>query len=132
MIGVAGRSIRVRIERRAVNRASPLLPDAAGRSPGGLTLDDGPMARHLGTSPVRLRAVLRRHAIPCRISQDAGRYLCNAAYYRALAGPLPVLFVHIPKPPPARSRKRVNGSARLSWNDRLAAALVDVAVQLLP
>lgn len=130
MIGVAGRSRRVRIERRAVNRASLFLPDAAGRHPGGLTLDDGPMARHLGTSPVRLRAVLRRHAVPCHISQDAGRYLCNAAYYRALTTPLPVLFVHIPKPP-ARSRRSVNGSARLSWNDKLAAALVDVAVQLL-
>ena len=137
MIGVAGRSRRVRIERRALNRASPLLPDAVGQYPGGLTLGKGPMTRGmvprgLGTSPAQLRATLRRHAVPCGISRDAGRYLCNAAYYRALAAPFPVLFVHIPKPPAARRRSLVNRKARLSWDDKLAAALVDVAVQLLP
>lgn len=131
MIGVAGRSRRVRVERRAVNRASLLLPDASGRRPSGLTLAEGPTVRHLRDSPERLRAMLRRHAVPCGISQDAGRYLCNAAYYRALAAPCPVLFVHIPKPP-ARRRGSVDRAARLSWHDKLAAALVEVAVQLLP
>jgi pyroglutamyl-peptidase len=131
MIGVAGRSRQVRIEDRAVNRTS-LLPDAAGRRPRGLTLAKGPASRRLRLSPVPLRAVLRGHGIPCRISQDAGRYLCNAAYYQALANPPPVLFIHIPKPPTAtRKRQAVGVPRRLSWRDALSAALVDAAVLTL-
>jgi pyroglutamyl-peptidase len=132
LIGVAGRAKQVRIERRALNRASLLLPDAAGRRPAALTLTEGPRTRDLRASPVRLRAVLRRHAIPCRVSQDAGRYLCNAAYYQALASPFPVLFIHIPKPRPGTRPRRSGGrSRRLSWSDALAAALVDVGVLTL-
>jgi pyroglutamyl-peptidase len=131
MIGVAGRARRVRIERRAVNRASLLLPDAAGRRPTGLTLSDGAAARIGRAAPLRVRALLRRHRVRCGISQDAGRYLCNAAYYRALAAPVPVLFIHIPKPPRAARRRTADSVRRLSWEERLAAALADVAIQLL-
>jgi pyroglutamyl-peptidase len=131
MIGVAGRTRHIRIEGRAVNRAS-LMPDAAGQRPDSPTLAKGPASRRLRLSPVPLRALLRRHGIPCRISQDAGRYLCNALYYRALAGPRPVLFIHIPKLPTA-THKRQNASVprRLSWGDALAAALVDAAALTL-
>jgi pyroglutamyl-peptidase len=132
MVGVAGRSKCIRIERRAMNRASVLLADAAGRLARGPTLTNGAPARTLRMSPVRVRAVLKRHALPCRISQDAGRYLCNAAYFRALAVPRPVLFIHIPKPPRRRPRRAVDQTARTSWNERLTAAFVDVAVRLLP
>jgi pyroglutamyl-peptidase len=129
MIGVAGRSRAVRIERQARNRASLLLPDAAGRRPQRLTLADGPAARRLGTSPARLSALLRRHGVACRVSHDAGRYLCNAAYYQALAGAIPVLFVHIPKPPPRR--RGAHAPRRLSWTDALAAALIESAAVTL-
>jgi pyroglutamyl-peptidase len=97
-----------------------------------------------------------RHGLPCRASQDAGRYLCNASYFAALAGPVPVLFLHIPKPPgrrPAgktveRTRRRTAGRsgkgpakprparsrpvrARAGWHERLAAAFADVGIDLL-
>jgi pyroglutamyl-peptidase len=129
MIGVAGRSRAVRIERQARNRASLLLPDAAGRRPQRLTLADGPAARRLGTSPARLSTLLRRHGVACRVSHDAGRYLCNAAYFRALAGPVPVLFVHLPKP--RARRRRAHAPRRLSWTDALAAALIESAAVTL-
>jgi pyroglutamyl-peptidase len=131
MIGVAGRARRVRVERRAVNRASLFLPDAAGRRPSALTLSKGGAARVGRAAPVSMRAVLRRHAIPCGLSQDAGRYLCNAAYYRALAAPVPVLFIHIPKPPRAARRRSGGPVRRLSWEEQLAVALTDVAVRLI-
>jgi pyroglutamyl-peptidase len=131
MIGVAGRSQKVRIERRALNRASILLPDAAGQRPAGLTLSGGPAARRLAKNPAPLGALLRRHGIPFRVSQDAGRYLCNAAYYQALAAPVPVLFIHIPKPPPATRPRRGPGPfRRLPWTEALAAALVDIGLVL--
>jgi pyroglutamyl-peptidase len=130
MIGVAGRATRVRIERRAVNRANLLLPDAAGRRPNAPALSGGASARVGHANAVAMRALLRRHAVPCGISQDAGRYLCNAAYYRALAAPVPVLFIHIPKPPRA-ARRRFGGAMRLSSEERLTAALIDAAIRLL-
>lgn len=130
MIGVAGRSTRVRIEARALNRASILLPDASGRRPGRLTLRDGDGARRLAADPARLHVLVRRHGVACSISQNAGRYLCNAAYYQALAAPIPVLFVHIPKGQ-AWSRRRAGAKRRRSWQDCLSGALVDVALRLL-
>jgi pyroglutamyl-peptidase len=130
MIGVAGRSTRVRIEARALNRASILAPDAAGRRPGRLTLQGGDGARRLGQDPARLHALVQRHGVACSISQNAGRYLCNAAYYQALAAAIPVLFVHIPKGA-AWSRRRTAAKRRRSWPDCLSGALVDVALRLL-
>ncbi|WP_407523938.1 peptidase C15 [Methylobacterium oryzisoli] len=122
MIGVAGRSRRVRVEMRAVNRASRLFPDAGGRLAARLTLEpDGPYRRPAGPGAAKALALLARR-IPVRPSRDAGRYLCNAAYYRALAGPVPVLFLHIPRPP---------RSGAPAWADGLAAAFAEVAVLLL-
>lgn len=129
MIGVAGRSRRVRIERRAENRVSILLSDAAGRRPSRLTLGDGPAGRALAVSPIRLQAILRRHGVSCEVSRNAGKYLCNAAYYQALGAPVPVLFLHIPK---AASRGRRGAvKHRLSFEQRLEAAFVEVAARLL-
>ncbi|WP_287746420.1 peptidase C15 [Methylobacterium sp.] len=122
MIGVAGRSRRVRVEMRAVNRASRLFPDAGGRLAAHLTLEpEGPFQRRAGPAAVKALARLRGR-IPVRSSRDAGRYLCNASYYRALAGPVPVLFLHIPRPPRSGAR---------AWAQRLAAAFAEVAVLLL-
>lgn len=64
------------------------------------------------------------------MSQDAGRYLCNAAYLRALAEPSPTLFLHIPKPPRIASRKALERRTRLTWSERLAEAFVQVAIDL--
>jgi pyroglutamyl-peptidase len=131
MIGVAGRSRRLRVESRAVNRASPLLPDAGGSRPGDAALaGSAGRASDQGPIPAAL-AVLRSAGLPSRPSQDAGRYLCNAAYFRALAEPTPVLFIHIPKPP---RRDRPRRSARLRpapWPTQVAAALARLADELL-
>lgn len=112
MIGVATRARHVRVEARARNRASRLFPDASGRIAGTLALDpEGPAERR---SPVAAPALpaLRRNGVAAIRSQEAGRYLCNAAYYRALATGLPVLFLHIPpvprKPRPVGQGRRQN------------------------
>ena len=105
MIGVAARASRVRVETRAVNRASQLFPDASGRAAGRLTLDrDGPAIRR-SRAAARVLVALRRGGLAAISSRDAGRYLCNASYYRALAEPCPVVFLHIP-PLPASGRRR--------------------------
>jgi pyroglutamyl-peptidase len=75
---------------------------------------------------------LRRHHLPARVSRDAGRYLCNAAYHRALATGLPAIFIHIPKTPDPNRPNRLPGPKRQHrWPERLAGALTEIALQLL-
>ena len=131
LIGVAGRDPRIRVERRATNRRSMLFPDAAG-SKAGAPAAGGEPVRRTRIAPVKALRALRAQNLPSRISRDAGRYLCNASYYRALALPRPVLFIHIPKPPRA-GRRRCPGAAipRLGYEARLAAALVEIGSGLI-
>jgi pyroglutamyl-peptidase len=131
MIGIAGRARRIRVERRAANRASTLSPDASGRRGARLGLGPGPAHRIAAASPGRALRHLRRHGLPGGVSQDAGRYLCNACYFSALAEPLPALFLHIPKAPRRKRRKPARRKPRTNWHDRLAAAFVEVAIDLL-
>lgn len=129
MIGVAGRSRRIRVERRATRRRSLLFPDVFGAAAERAEMRDEPRERRSSPAAARALLALRREHVPARISRDAGRYLCNAAYFRALAGPAPTLFIHVPKPATARpgeARRR-----RLSRDASLRAALVAIATQLL-
>jgi pyroglutamyl-peptidase len=129
MIGVAGRAREVRVETRGRNRVSLLLPDAAKVRPRRLTLAGGPSFRTSRAAPRRQVATLRRHGFRTRASTDAGPYLCNASYFTALDQPIPVLFVHIPKP--GRALVGPRARTRWDWHDRLAAALADVAIDLI-
>jgi pyroglutamyl-peptidase len=103
MFGLAARSPFLGIETRARNACSVLLPDAAGRLPAhGAIAHDARPARP-GRAPfVPLVAAVRRARVTARLSHDAGRYLCNYLYWRALepdaAGMLRIIvFVHVPK-----------------------------------
>jgi pyroglutamyl-peptidase len=99
MLGVAARRRALSIETRATNRASRLMPDASGQTGLRLTLEpDGPAARHLALASTPLRRMVQ--GVPARLSRDAGRYLCNAAYFAALgqAGGRTAIFVHVPLP----------------------------------
>jgi pyroglutamyl-peptidase len=129
LIGVAGRETRIRVERRGTSRRSMLFPDVAGAiadKPRDGRID----ARWTRLAPVKALRALRSQALPSRISRDAGRYLCNASYYRALALPCPVVFIHIPKPPKP-ARRRAGPLNRLSYDERLTAALVRIGELLV-
>lgn len=132
MMGLALRAKRVRVEGRATRRPSPLLPDAAGRNAKGRAATPGPAARRTRLSVPAVVACLERHRVACRPSHEAGRYLCNAAYYRALAGAAPVLFLHVPAAPrPGRRRLPGELRARERWAEHLARAFVVLGVELL-
>jgi pyroglutamyl-peptidase len=111
MFGLAGRTRELRIETRARNAMSPLLADAAKYRPQRGTIELGAPAARRGPAPfARLAAAVRRRAVQVRVSRDAGTYLCNYTYWRALGAatasrPL-VLFVHIPLVPMAARRRR--------------------------
>jgi len=101
MFGLAGSRRHVCIETRARNAVSLLYPDASGHRPKRGVIVPGGLALQSPAPFVGLLGALRGRAIPARLSRDAGRYLCNYAYWRALdsAGhehPL-IQFVHIPR-----------------------------------
>ncbi len=101
LFGLAARRRHVCIETRARNAVSVLFPDANRYRPADSVIaPGGPNARY-GRAPfARLVGAIRAAKVPARASRDAGRYLCNYIYWRALEqaknqGP-PVVFVHIP------------------------------------
>jgi pyroglutamyl-peptidase len=112
MFGVAGRRRQLCIETRARNAVSLLFPDASGHRPRhGVIKLRGPSAL-TGNAPfASLAGAAGRQG---RLSRDAGRYLCNYVYWRALEhvrGTRPLVqFVHIPplsaKPRPRRRSSR--------------------------
>ncbi len=114
MFGLAGSRRHVCIETRARNAVSLLYPDASGHCPERGVIVRG--ARTLqGRAPFAdLLGALRSSAIPARLSRDAGRYLCNYSYWRALDragnGHALVQFVHIPRVRFDPRRRRQSGS----------------------
>src|SRR5580698_500282 len=115
LFGVAGRRRVLCVETQARNAISLLFPDASRHRPQQGVIEssapsvlkgNAPFARLLGAAKTRLAA--------SRQSRDAGRYLCNYVFWRALehargCKPL-VQFVHIPpvssKPRPQKPGRR--------------------------
>ena len=115
MFGLAGRTNFVRIETRARNARSILFPDVTGYQPAEREIAPGkpPLRGHAPFT--RLLAASRASRVPTRLSRDAGRYLCNYVYWRALeasrSGTL-AQFIHIP--PVARKPRRPGRKRRIS------------------
>jgi pyroglutamyl-peptidase len=125
IFGVAGRP-HLCIETRARNALSVLSPDASGHRPlRGVVALNGQTALRGAAPFAALLGALRTSGFPARLSRDAGRYLCNYAYWRALerAGesrPL-VQFIHIP-PMQLKPRRQRRKRQRLAFSRLLAAA----------
>ncbi len=99
MLGLAGKSRFVRIERYARMDASPTAPDAGGGLPPRRAGAALPLAATAALEPAL--GAFCRAGLRARLSPSAGRYLCNAAYAVALSElprHVPVLFVHVPWP----------------------------------
>lgn len=103
MFGVAVRAKHVRVELVARNRKSILFPDAGGATAAGPVITPGgPAMRRGHFSPPAILAALRGVGVPAVTSRNAGPYLCNYVYWRALervaqpGAPRVMLFVHVP------------------------------------
>jgi pyroglutamyl-peptidase len=120
IFGLAGRRRQLCIETRARNALSLLFPDARGfRPPHGVIARGRPSSLNGNAPFVRLLGAVRSRAVPARLSRDAGRYLCNYAYWRALerGGGSLVQFVHIPSArlaPRRRSKRPLPSLAALA------------------
>jgi pyroglutamyl-peptidase len=103
MFGLAGRTQHLRVETRARNALTRLLPDAGGAVPVTATIAPGGPAMMPLRAPVqRLVSAARATGMPTASSHDAGRYLCNYLCWRAAeaarsGSPRLIAFIHVPK-----------------------------------
>jgi pyroglutamyl-peptidase len=128
MFGLAARRRHLCVETQARNARSILFPDVRGYRPARAVIALGEQAAHRGNAPfARLLAAARGSRMPARLSRDAGRYVCNYSYWRALelAGrgnrPL-VQFIHIPRVRFASHSKRKQKYRAPSLHTALVAA----------
>ena len=137
IFGLAGRRRHISIETRARNAVSVLFPDASRHRPSNSIIQSGGPDALFGRAPFHaLQGAARASRTPVKLSRDAGRYLCNYVYWRALqhapqGRPL-VQFVHIPavaKIP--RPRRRVQTKRRPPSLAQLVAAAEMLLVELV-
>jgi pyroglutamyl-peptidase len=100
MFGLASRTKYIRIELQARNRLLVLFPDASGFSPRTRVIRPQGPASLRGRAPFsRLLAASRTHG-KTALSRNAGSYVCNYCYWRAIEatpdGPI-VVFIHVPQ-----------------------------------
>ncbi len=129
MFGLAGRRRHLCVETRARNAASVLFPDASGYRPRHGFISPGGPAAIRGNAPgADLLGALRGHSFPARLSRDAGRYLCNYAYWRCLRhvdGRRPLVqFVHIPPVRFGARRKQRSFRSLLAASEALLIGLI--------
>jgi pyroglutamyl-peptidase len=136
MFGLASRTTPVRIERQARNRMLTRFPDASGFTPRTRAIRTGAAPSLRGRAPMmRLLAATRGLVPKAVISRNAGSYVCNYAYWRALEGaaehkPAVIVFVHVPmamtgRRPRPRSRRR---KARLEDLVRVGEAILAAVI----
>jgi len=132
MFGLAARTPFVRIETRARNAMSILFPDVSGDRPDEAVIARGKSAL-AGQAPFRhLLGAARATRVPARMSRDAGRYLCNYVYWRALeasrSGTPLAQFIHIPPVAngsrPKGRKRRMSQTALLHAGEAILLALL--------
>jgi len=104
LLGESGTAEELRLERLALNRIDARIPDNDGDQPTGeRVVEAGPAAFFTPLPLPAALACVRRAGAPASVSNDAGLFACNCAYYLALhrmhdrgEGERPVLLVHIP------------------------------------
>jgi pyroglutamyl-peptidase len=102
MFGLAARTKHVRIETRARNVLTRIVPDADGQIPLAATIAPGaPITLPLRAPAQRLLMAALATGVPTALSRDAGHYLCNYLCWRAAeaarAGALRLAaFIHVP------------------------------------
>jgi len=137
MFGLAGRTNFVRIETRARNARSILFPDVTGHQPAEPEIVPGQPAQRGNAPFARLLAASRATRTPTRLSRDAGRYLCNYVYWRALeasrSGTL-AQFVHVPpgarKPRSSPAKRRISPAALARAGEAVLLALLSAQRRL--
>jgi pyroglutamyl-peptidase len=133
IFGLAAQRRQLCIETRARNTVSLLFADAGRNRPArGIIASAAPPSRRGNAPFAALLGAARATGFPARLSRDAGRYLCNYAYWQALGrvhGKRPLIqFVHVPL---VRLAPRRPGKRRAPSLSALADAAEAVLIALI-
>ena len=106
MVGLAGSRGMVTPERQGVNEIVARIPDNEGNQPNNEPVVPGGPEVLYSTLPVEdMTEAIEALGIPARLSESAGRFVCNALLYSVLyelersEDPVPAAFVHVPATP---------------------------------
>ena len=106
MIGLAAGRAAVTPERQGVNEIVARIPDNEGNQPQNEPIVPGGPEILCSTLPVEdMAEAIAALGIPARLSDSAGRYVCNTLLYSALYrleqsdDPVPAAFIHVPATP---------------------------------
>ena len=94
-LGLNAKATSPRLEVRAYNAVSQEVQDVQGLIPKQANIEGNEECRATTIDIPELYSYLLEKGFPCSISEDAGRYLCNYIYFKAL-GKGKALFVHLP------------------------------------
>ena len=104
MLGQRGKGQNIDIERIAVNMMDSMNPDNDGFHPQEQPIINDGINAYFSNVPVKaLKDALLKMDIPSKVSNSAGLYVCNCAYYNALSEiyekglSTKSVFVHLPK-----------------------------------
>lgn len=131
-VGQAGGRADITPERVAINLDDARIPDNAGAQPVDRPVVQGGPAAYWSTLPIKaIVAELRAKRIPASVSQTAGTFVCNHAFYglmRALRGRRGVRggFIHVPWMPEQAKR----GQPSLPLETMVEAVALAAAVAL--
>ena len=102
MLGQAGSSDKVRLERIAINMMDARNADNDGFIPDEEPINtETPVALFTNTDIKQLYNAIAEQSIPVKISNSCGLYVCNRIYYEALMlcnerKKMRAIFVHLP------------------------------------
>lgn len=106
MIGLAGSRGVVTPERQGFNEIVARIPDNEGNQPKNEPVVPGGPEILFSTLPVEdMTEAIRAAGVPARLSDSAGRFVCNALLYSTLChleqsdDPVPAAFIHVPATP---------------------------------
>ena len=106
MIGLAGSRGVVTPERQGYNEIVARIPDNEGNQPKDEPVVPGGPEVLFSTLPVEdMTEAIAAAGVPVRLSESAGRFVCNALLYSALYhieqsdDPVPAAFIHVPATP---------------------------------
>ncbi len=130
-VGQAGGRSEISIERVAINMDDARIPDNAGNQPVDKPVREGGPAAYFSTLPIkRALAELQQAGLPAALSQTAGTYVCNHAFYGLMdllandGGTARGGFVHVPF---STGQAAAHGTAGMPIDD-MARALVLIAL----
>ncbi len=106
MIGLAASRGAVTPERQGYNEMVARIPDNEGNKPRNEPIVPGGPEVLFSTLPVEdMTDAILSLGLPARLSDSAGRFVCNALLYSALYkleqsdDPIPAAFIHVPATP---------------------------------